>query len=129
VNTHVVWRSERSMPYVPTPLLVEDYLHVISDNGVYTCLDAQTGEVKHTGRKLGPVSSSPVLADGRVYFFEDSGTCTVINNSPTFDVLARNEIGEAVYATPAISSGGLFVRTESSLIRIGRPSQAGNRPD
>ena len=129
VNKHVVWRSERSMPYVPTPLLVEDYLHVISDNGVYTCLDAQTGEVKHTGRKLGPVSSSPVLADGRVYFFEDSGTCTVINNSPTFDVLARNEIGEAVYATPAISSGGLFVRTESSLIRIGRPSQAGNRPD
>jgi hypothetical protein len=121
-SSHVAWRNERAMPYVPSPLLAGDYLHVISDTGIYTCLAPQTGEPLHTGRKLGAVSSSPVSADGQIYFFEDSGTCTVIKNGAAFDVLAKNEIGEAVYATPAISAGSLFIRTESHLLRIGAPA-------
>jgi hypothetical protein len=121
-NSHVAWRNERAMPYVPSPLLVGDYLHVISDTGIYTSLGPKTGEVLHTGRKLGPVSSSPVSAAGQVYFFEDSGTCTVIKNGAAFDVLAKNEIAEAVYTTPAISAGSLFVRTESHLLCIGAPA-------
>jgi outer membrane protein assembly factor BamB len=121
-NSHVVWRNDRAMPYVPSPLLVGDYLHVVSDSGIYTCLEPATGEPLYTGRKLGPVSSSPVAGAGRVYLFEESGLCTVIKNGAAFDVLARNEIGEAVYATPAISAGSLFVRTESHLLRITAPA-------
>ena len=62
-----------------------------------------------------------MFAAGRVYLFEDSGTCTVIKNGAAFDVIAKNEIGEEVYATPAISAGSLFVRTESHVLRIGAP--------
>ncbi len=120
-NSHIAWRNERAMPYVPSPLLAGDFLHVISDTGIYTCLDPTTGESLHTGRQLGSVHSSPVFAAGRVYLFEDSGTCTVIKNGAGFDVLAKNEIGEEVYATPAISAGSLFVRTESHVVRIGVP--------
>jgi len=123
LNTHVAWRHERSMPYVPSPLLAGEYLHVISDDGIYSCLDPKTGDVRHTGRKLGPVSSSPVTAAGKIYFFEDSGKCTVIENGAAFGEIASNEIGEAVYATPAISSGSLFVRTERHLVRIGRSAE------
>jgi outer membrane protein assembly factor BamB len=121
-DTHVVWRNERAMPYVPSPLLVGEYLHVISDAGIYTCLDPRSGETLSTGRKLGPVSSSPVAVAGRVYLFEDSGKCTVIRNGPAFDVLATNEIGEPVYSTPAITAASLFVRTEAHLIRIRAPA-------
>jgi outer membrane protein assembly factor BamB len=121
--THVVWRNERSMPYVPSPVLAGDFLHVISDDGVYTCLDPTTGAVQYNGRKLGPVSSSPVVAAGRVYFFEDSGRCTVVENGAAFEVVAMNEIGEAVYTTPAFAAGSLFVRTESNLVRIGRSAR------
>jgi len=60
---------------------------------------------------------------GRVYFFEDSGRCTVIENGAAFDVIATNEIGESVYATPAISAGGLFVRTETHLAHVGPPAE------
>jgi outer membrane protein assembly factor BamB len=118
----VAWRNERAMPYVPTPLLVGDYLHVLSDNGIYTCLDPQTGLSFTTGRKTGPVYSSPVAAGDRIYFFEDSGECTVIKNGKSFDVLARNELGESVYSTPAIAHQSLFVRTEGHLVRIGEAS-------
>ena len=110
------------MPYVPSPLLAGDFLHVISDTGIYSCLDPRSGESLHTGRKLGPVSSSPVAAGGSIYLFEDSGKCTVIKNGAAFDVLATNEIGEPVVSTPAISAGSLFVRTETHLIRIRAPA-------
>ncbi|QDT53055.1 Outer membrane protein assembly factor BamB precursor [Caulifigura coniformis] len=116
----VAWRNERQMPYVPTPILLGDYLHILSDTGVYTCLDPRTGRSLMTARRTGPVYSSPVAAEDRIYFFEDSGTCTVIANGKTFEVLSKNGLGEGVYSTPAIAHRSLFVRTEGHLLRIGK---------
>src|SRR5262249_21409006 len=118
-ETHIAWRSDRSMPYVPTPLLLGDYLHVMNDTGIYTCFDPQTGTTLHTGRKLGPVFSSPVSAAGRIYYFEDSGKCTVIENGPRFSVIVENDLNEPVQTTPAVFGGQTFVRTVSHLVCIG----------
>ncbi len=123
LTTHLKWRNERSMPYVPSPILVGDRLHIINDSGVYTCLDAPTGETLFSGRKLGSVSSSPVSVADRIYFFEDSGACTIIQNSPDFQVLARNELLETVQTTPAVCHGSLYVRTEMHLIRISEKAE------
>ncbi len=118
-ETHVAWRSERAMPYVPSPLLVGDYLHIITDLGVYSCLEPVSGEVIHTARALGSTYSSPIAVGEVIYMFEDTGRCTIFENRPGFHVLAKNELGEEMYTTPAISNGQLFVRTTSSLICIG----------
>ncbi|MFM8478299.1 MAG: PQQ-binding-like beta-propeller repeat protein [Planctomycetaceae bacterium] len=120
-ETHVAWRSERGMPYVPSPLLVGNYLHVVNDLGVYSCIEPVSGEVLHTARALGSTYSSPVAAAGRIYMFEDTGRCTIFENRPGFHVLARNELGEEVYTTPAVASGQLFVRSVGSLFCIGEP--------
>jgi outer membrane protein assembly factor BamB len=119
LGTHLAWRNERSMPYVPSPILVGDFLHVINDSGIYTCLNPFTGETLNTGRKLGSVYSSPISVADRIYFFEDSGACTIVANNSNFEVLAVNQLGESVQTTPAFSDGSLFVRTQSSLVRIG----------
>lgn len=119
LQTHLAWRNERSMPYIPTPILVGDYLHIMNDAGVYTCIEPKTGETLMTGRRLGAVNSSPVSVAGRIYFFEDSGVCTVVENGSEFKELAKNELGEVVYSTPAVSNGHIFVRSESNLICIG----------
>ena len=123
LSTHLVWRNDRTMPYVPTPILVGDYLHIINDSGIYTCVEPGTGKTLSSGRKLGAVYSSPVSAAGRIYFFEDHGTCTIINNGPDFEVLAKNELDETVQTTPAICQGSLFVRTDTHLIRIGKSEE------
>ena len=117
-STHIAWRNERAMPYVPSPLLVGDELHIVNDQGIYTCLEPVSGQVLTTGRKFGPVYSSPVSAAGRIYLFEDSGACTVIQSGRDFKELARNELDETVQTTPAISGGNLFVRGESHLYCI-----------
>ena len=122
-QTHVAWRNERAMPYVPTPLLVDDYLHVVNDMGIYSCVEAKTGKMVSQSRSLGSVYSSPVMADNRIYFFEDTGACSVIENKPQFQLVARNELGEDTFCTPAIADHSLFVRTKTRLLRIGHPTQ------
>lgn len=118
-DTHVVWRSERAMPYVPSPLLVGDYLHVVNDLGVYTCIEPVSGKVLHTARAVGSTYSSPIAVANRIYMFEDTGRCTILENRPGFHVLAKNVLGEEMYTTPAVSDGRLFVRTNTALLCIG----------
>lgn len=117
--SHITWRTSRSMPYIPSPILVGDYLHVINDSGVYSCLEPVTGKILHTGRKTRDVNSSPIAVGEHIYFFEDSGECKVIRNGADFDLVAQNELGEPVFTTPAVSDGRLFVRSETGLFCIG----------
>jgi outer membrane protein assembly factor BamB len=118
-QTHIEWRRERAMPYVPSPLLYGDCLHVIDDAGIYSCLDPASGNPLTQKRRGGNTYSSPVGAADRVYLFEDSGRCTVIENEPGFQIVSVNELGEIVQTTPAIQDGSLFVRGEEHLFRIG----------
>jgi outer membrane protein assembly factor BamB len=117
-ETHVVWRSERAMPYVPSPLLVGDYLHIVNDLGVYTCIEPASGKVLHTARAVGSTYSSPIAVGEHIYMFEDTGHCTIFENRPGFHVVAKNDLNEEMYTTPAVSDGHLFVRTVSALICI-----------
>ena len=121
--THVAWRAERGMPYVPSPLLFNGRLHIINDLGVYSCVEPVSGKVLHTARALGSTYSSPVTAAGRIYLFEDTGRCTVLADGANFQVLARNDLNEEVYTTPAISGGQLFIRTTQSLVCIATAAQ------
>jgi outer membrane protein assembly factor BamB len=117
-DTHIVWTKERGMPYVPTPLLYGDLLHVIDDTGIYTCIEPISGKVLTTKRKGGNTYSSPIGAADRVYMFDDTGMCLVIANNSKYEVLAKNDLGELVQTTPAFADGALYVRSESHLWRI-----------
>ncbi|MBU6386733.1 MAG: PQQ-binding-like beta-propeller repeat protein [Planctomycetes bacterium] len=110
-----IWRLEKGMPYVPTPLLYGDYLHVVDDGGVYTCLEPKTGKSLHRVRKGGNTYSSPIGIHGLVYSFEDSGRCVVFRNSDRYEVVASNELGESVQTTPCVMKDSLIVRGENHL--------------
>lgn len=117
-STNIAWTLERGMPYVPTPLLVDGYLHIIDDLGIYTCLNPLTGKSLKTLRKGGNTYSSPVGAYGRIYLFDDTGLCTVIASGSNFEVLAKNALDELVQSTPAIADDSLYVRSEHQLWKI-----------
>lgn len=118
-ETNLAWEQKKGMPKVPSMLYQKPYLFTITDGGVAACLKADTGEVVWQERVGGNFSASPVLAEGRIYFLGDNGETTVIEAGPKFNVLARNPLGESVQASPAISQGQIFIRTESSLFCIG----------
>lgn len=123
-QTHIAWRTTDAVPYVPSPLVYGDRLHCIADNGIYTCFDPPTGSVHFRKRVGGNMWSSLVGACGRIYITDAAGVTTVIENRPEFTVLARNELGEDVFASPAISQGSIFLRGVQHLYRIGGPGEA-----
>ncbi len=118
-RTHVAWTLRRGAPFTPSPLLVDHELYVLSDLGIVSCLDAETGDVRWLQRLGGNYSASPIFADGRIYFLNEEGTATVIAPGKEFRRLAINALDGATLASMAVSAGSIFIRTDSHLYRIG----------
>ena len=97
---------------------------MVNDTGVVTCLDALTGAEVWTARLTDSYSASPILAEGRVYFFSEDGKATVIEAGRTFKKLAENTLEQGFMASPAIDGRALFLRTKTHLYRIENPSPA-----
>ncbi len=118
----VAWHHTRPsmVSYVPSPISEGDYFLVVSDTGHANCFLAKTGEPQWQ-EKLGPHHASMVSANGLVYFTSDSGVTTVVRPGPKYDLVSRNELGEAVYASAAISNGCFYLRGDAHLYCIGAP--------
>ena len=118
-DSHVVWRSQRGTPYVPSPVLVGIHYYLVDDQGIITCLEALTGKSAWQKRLGGTFTASPIAGDQMVYFTNDDGETTVIRaNEPSYVELSRNSLGEPVYASGAISQGSLFFRTPRHLVCV-----------
>ena len=118
-DTHIAWRTTRGAAYVPSPIISGRYLLMVADSGIASCFEARTGKRHWMERLPGGHSPSPVSADGLVYFVSDRGVTTIVRPSETFAVIAKNELGESVSASPAISQGQIFLRTHQHLYCIG----------
>ncbi len=117
-KSHIVWRTNKGAAYVPSPLIAGDYFLVVSDSGVAHCFVAKTGKLAWQQR-LGSHHASLVSANGLVYFLSDDGVTEVVQPGPEFKRIARNEIGESCFASPAISQGHIFLRGNHNLFCIG----------
>jgi outer membrane protein assembly factor BamB len=121
-QTHVLWRHERSIPNIPTPLVYRDVLYVLREGGILTSLEPATGKVLKQGRlegALDPYSASPVAGDGKLFFASQSGKVSVVRAAPEWELLAQSDLGEEIWATPALADGRLFVRTQQALYCFG----------
>ncbi len=117
-ESHVVWKEPRQIPKNPSPLLVDDLLFVISDNGIASCLDALSGKQHWIKRIGGNHSASPIFADGRVYFFSQEGVTTAIEASSEFEELAKSQVDGRLMASPAVLKTSLILRSDSKLYCI-----------
>lgn len=118
-GTHVVWSTTRGVPFTPSPIAVGGELYILSDLGVLSCVDAQTGKLHWQQRLGGNYSASPIYADGRIYFLSEEGVATVIAPGTTFQKLAVNELAGATLASMAVAHGSIFIRSLTHLYRIG----------
>jgi outer membrane protein assembly factor BamB len=121
-SAHIAWSTKRGGVYTPTPVVYEDLLYLLSNNGVLSAYDARTGERAYQERvagKGGAFSASPVAADGKLYLTGEDGDVFVVKTGRKPEWLATNPMGEVLMATPAISDGVLYVRGMSHLFAIG----------
>ena len=116
------WRVERSVPSVPSPILVNDRLYYVSDQGgLLSCIDIESGKEVYRERLGGNYYASPILADGMLLFCSREGKITFVEPGPEFRVLAENKLDGAIAASPVAIGSDLFIRTDRALYRIGHP--------
>jgi outer membrane protein assembly factor BamB len=123
----VLWSYDRG-PDVPTPATDGTLLYVLTDKGLLSCMDLATGKLHYGPErlKMGTYSSSPLLADGKLYITSEEAVTSVVKAGTTFEVLAENVLDGFTVASPAAASGQIFIRTGSHLFAIGGPA-AGDR--
>jgi outer membrane protein assembly factor BamB len=120
--THLLWRFEKSLPDVPTPLIYKDVVFLVRSGGIATTLDARTGKMLKQARLRGALEdyySSPIGVDGKVYIASEHGKVVVLRASGDWEILAINDFDSDIYATPAVSGGQIYIRTQSAIYAIG----------
>jgi len=108
---------------VPSPIALGEYLYVPLDRGTLTCYEAKTGKTVYEKQKLGTrntVTASPVAGDDKIYVQTENGECYVVKPGPDFEILAVNKLDEVFCASPAVSTGRIFLRGRKHLYCIGK---------
>jgi outer membrane protein assembly factor BamB len=116
----VLWREKQGTPDSSSPVLWKDSIFWITDSpGFAQCHDAETGKLKWKERLPGDYKPSPIAAEGRIYFLNRTGLCTVLAAAPRFEKLAENKIDADTVASPAVSDGKIYLRGRKALYCIG----------
>ena len=118
-ESHVVWKYDRGTSFVPSAIVVGDRYYLADDKGIMGCWEVPAGKLLWRKRLTGRFTASPVSADGKLYFVNEAGSTLVLDATTNdYAELARNDIGEEVLSSPAISHGCFFLRTSRHLFCI-----------
>ena len=118
-KTHVLWENTTGGPYIASLVYYDGLIYMPTDVGAVTVVDAKDGSRVWQQRVDGVFSASPVAADGKVYFQSENGETIVLRAGRTPEVLSRNPLGERTIASPAVSNGQIFIRTDDHVFAIG----------
>ena len=117
-DERMAWVYSRSVPKIPSSLVVDGLYYMVNDNGTVTCLDVESGERLWVHRIGGEHCSSPIYAGERLYFCDREGVTTVIAPGREYRELAQNRLEEGFMASPAVVDNALILRTTTHLYRI-----------
>ncbi|MBW8330617.1 MAG: PQQ-binding-like beta-propeller repeat protein [Prolixibacteraceae bacterium] len=116
----IVWEADEYLPEVSSPLAVNGLLYIATTYGVFTCLDAKTGE-KHWEQEYGDAFySSPIYADGKVYITDMSGKTYIVKATKDYQLVATSELGEKSVCSPVFADGKVYLRGMNNLYCVGK---------
>jgi len=118
-SQNILWRSSGGASYVPSILYYDDLLYVTNEVGIVTCSEADTGKTVWRKRLGGIFFASPVAGDGKVYLVGETGETFVLKAGREPVELAINHLEERIVASPAISNGKIFLRSDGNIFCIG----------
>ncbi len=119
-SPEIVWRYKKGVPNTPSPLLSKGLLYFVGDSGgLVTCLDSKTGELVWSERiASGKYWSAPFIANGKIYFHNEDGVTTVIQEGRAFKILSENKIEGKIMSSAAISDGAIYLRTDKAIYKV-----------
>ena len=122
-KSHLLWKHPtRHTDHIVSPLVKDGRIFLIKEGGINTVFETATGQSLRAARRLGNSGgyfASPVGGDGKIYLASDTGIVIVLKSSDRYEVLAENDLGESIRATPALVDGTIYVRTNRHLYAFG----------
>jgi outer membrane protein assembly factor BamB len=118
-NSRIAWEQKTGGPYVSSLLYYQGLLYMANERGIVSVVDAKSGETLWKERFGSVYSASPVAAEGRIYLINEDGVAHVLAAGREKKILAENKLEERVLASPAVSGGMIFLRSDQHLYAIG----------
>jgi outer membrane protein assembly factor BamB len=119
-DTHRLWREEKPQQRIGSGVVLGEHLYLVNEPGVAQCIELKSGKTAWRGRVAGSTWGSSLLSGDKVYGMAQTGETVVFRASPEkLEVLRRNELGEPTRASPAVSDGQVFIRTDKNLYCVG----------
>ena len=119
-GTHVAWHLRKSVAKKSSQVLVDGLLYMVSDNGIFSCLEPATGAIVWQKRLGGEYAASPIYAGGKLYFFSREGKIPVLQPGRRFQLLAENQLGDGYMASPAVVGNKLILRSKTHLYCVSK---------
>lgn len=118
-ETHIEWRTNKGVAYVPSPVCENGWFLIVSDSGIGHCFEAKTGKILWEER-MKEHHASLTSAEGRVLFVNDFGTARFIRPGAKYELESEMELDEKVFSSPALSEGQIFIRGSRHLFCLGK---------
>jgi outer membrane protein assembly factor BamB len=112
------WEAQALPAATASPTFHQGRVYAVDGAGIVSCADASDGKILWKARTKGPHSASPVVAEGRLYLLNEAGATAVLSLSEEGKQIALNELGEPMMASPAVSGGAIYLRSDRRLICI-----------
>ena len=117
-DTHAVWKMTRDTPFQTSPVLVDDLLYTVTDEGVLTCLEAATGTPAWSQRLKGKYGASFLANKDRIYISNTRGRTTIFAPGREYRELAANQLDGELWTSPAVAGNALLLRTKTDLYKV-----------
>lgn len=118
-SSHVDWKHTAQVTVIPSPIIVEDEIYMISEKGILNCLSTKDGKKLWRERVSGKFSASPIFAGGHIYLCSENGRVTVIKPNPKkYEMVSSNLLPSRIKASPIAIGSTLYIRTEDGIVRI-----------
>jgi outer membrane protein assembly factor BamB len=114
-----VWESPALPAATASPTIYKGRIYTVDSAGIVSCADPRDGKSVWKVRTKGPYSASPVAAEDRLYLVNEAGATTILNLAEEGKVLAVNELADPMLASPAVSGGALYLRSDRKLYCVG----------
>lgn len=126
-KTHVQWTAEDNVPDISSPVANRELVFTVNTPGMLTCFDAKDGKKLWEHDLAMECHASPTAAGNRVFVVATQGVLIAVEAGRAFKEVARTELGERVFASPAFARGKIFMRGMKHLFCIA-PGQGPAEP-
>jgi outer membrane protein assembly factor BamB len=121
LNNYLRGNSDQNS-HISSSLYYNKHIYMIRDGGIISCFHSESGKLLYRGKINAPgvYFSSPIVAKGRIYIASRNGIVTVFDSGEKLNILAQNNLGELITATPAVVDNKIYLRTEKALYAFGK---------